>query len=293
MKSELRCYEDLRAVLGEGPVWDDQRQRLCFVDAAEKVLFTLDPASGASEKTALPHYPGCFAFRRAGGMVMAYRNQLALIDRGGDIAGGRVIDTPGVNFAAERFNDGACDRAGRFFIGTMDRKLKDPVGALFRLDPDLSITRMVGELIASNGIAFSPDDRVMYHTDTGAARIYAYDYDIGRGAMANRRVFADFSAGRGRPDGCTIDAEGCIWTAAITAGEIVRIDPAGRRVGAIALPVSRPTSVMFGGADLRILFITSMQHGLSPEELAAQPQSGCLFSVRVEVPGLPEPRFAG
>lgn len=291
MNSEIRCYEELRAVLGEGPVWDDRRGRLSFVDAAEKLLFTLDPLSGTSDRTALPYYPGSYAYRRAGGMVIAYRNQLVIID--GDIAAGRVIPTPGVDFAVERFNDGACDRAGRFWVGTMDRKLKDPVGALFRFDPDHNLTRMVGELIASNGIAFSPDDRVMYHTDTGVARIYAYDYDIDSGAISNRRIFADFVAGRGRPDGCTIDAEGCIWVAAIGAGEIVRIDPSGRRVAAIALPVIRPTSVMFGGSDLRTLFVTSMQHGLTPEELAAQPQSGCLFSVRVDVPGLLEPRFAG
>jgi len=292
MTSDIRCYDKLHAVLGEGPVWDDKRGRLSFIDAAEKLLFTLDPASGANNKTVLPHYPGSYAFRSGSGMVMAYRNQLALIDDG-DIAGAHVIPTPGVNFAGERFNDGACDRAGRFFVGTMDRKLKDPVGALFRLDPDYTLTRMASDLIASNGIAFSPDDRVMYHTDTGAAQIYAYDYDLDKGALANRRVYADFTAGPGRPDGCTIDAEGFVWTAAIGAGEIVRLDPSGRRVAAIALPVIRPTSVMFGGRDLRTLFITSMQHGLTPEELAAQPQSGCLFAVRVDVPGLPEPRFAG
>jgi L-arabinonolactonase len=291
MNSNIQCYENLRAVLGEGPVWDEKRGTVSFVDAAEKVLFTFDPASGASEKKVLPHYPGSYAYRRTGGMVMAYRNQLTIIDD--DIAGGRVIPTPGVNFAAERFNDGACDRAGRFWVGTMDRKLKDAVGALFRFDPDYSLTRMVDGLIASNGIAFSPDDRVMYHSDTGVACIYSYDYDIDTGAISNRRVHADLRAGHGRPDGCTIDAEGCIWTAAIGAGEIVRIDSAGRRVAAISLPVSRPTSVMFGGDDLRTLFVTSMQHGLTPEELTVQPQAGCLFSVRVDVPGLPEARFAG
>jgi sugar lactone lactonase YvrE len=152
---------------------------------------------------------------------------------------------------------------------------------------------MQGEITASNGIAFSSDNRVMYHTDTGTAHIYAYDYDLATGGIANRRVFADFNAWRGRPDGCTIDAEDCVWAAAIGAGEVVRIDPSGKRVAAIALPVARPTSVAFGGADLRTLFITSMQHGLTPDELAVQPQAGCLFAVKVVVPGVPEPRFAG
>jgi sugar lactone lactonase YvrE len=291
MKVDVHCYNEPRAVLGEGPVWDSQRARLSWLDAAEKLFFTLDPVTGVVDRKVLPHYPGSYAFRRDGGMIMAYRNQLMIIE--GDPSAARQVATPGVDFAVERFNDGACDRAGRFWIGTMDRKLKDPVGALFRLDPDLTLTRMVGEITASNGIAFSPDNRVMYHTDTGAARIYAYDFNIKTGVIANRRVFADFTAWRGRPDGCTIDAEGCVWAAAIGAGEVVRIDPVGRRVAAIALPVSRPTSVMFGGSDLTTLFITSMQHGLSPEELAAQPGAGCLFSVVLGVPGLPEPLFVG
>lgn len=291
MRRDIRCYEEPRAVLGEGPLWDPQRGRLTWLDAAEKMMFTLDPASGQIASTELPHYPGSYAYRGDGSMIMAYRNALAIID--GGTAASDQLETPGVDFTVERFNDGACDRAGRFWVGTMDRKLKDPVGALFRLDPDRRLTRMVGELTASNGIAFSPDDRVMYHTDTGAACIYAYDFDIDTGAIANRRVFADFTNWRGRPDGCTIDAEGCIWAAAIGAGEVVRIDPAGRRVAEIPLPVVRPTSVMFGGADLRRLFITSMQFGLSPDELAAQPQAGCLFAVDVDVPGLPEPCFAG
>jgi len=291
MTPEIRCYEELRAVLGEGPVWDEARGRLTFVDAAEKVLFTLDPVSGASKRTELAQYPGSYAYRRSGGMVIAYRTEIALSDDG--IAAARAIPTPGLDFTEQRFNDGACDRAGRFFVGTMHRKLKDPVGNLFRLDPDLTLTHLVSGLVCSNGIAFSPDDRVMYHTDTGVGRIFAYDYDIDTGAISNRRVFADFTGGKGRPDGCTIDAEGCVWTAAITGGEIVRLDPSGRRVGGIELPVARPTSVMFGGDDLKTLFVTSMQVGLTPEELAAQPQAGCLFSVRVDVPGLPEPRFAG
>lgn len=277
------------AVLGEGPLWDARRSRLTWVDCDQKILFALDPATGDVARTDLPHFPGSYAVRRQGGLVMAYRNQLVLMDEDGGEA--RPIATPGVDFTVERFNDGACDRAGRFWVGTMDRKLKEPVGHLFRLDPDLTFTPIEANLTASNGIAFSPDDRTMYHTDTGAARIYAYDFDLDSGRVANRRVFAEFT--HGRPDGCTIDAEGCLWVAAINGGEVVRLDPAGRRIDAIALPVTRPTSTMLGGPDLRTLYITTMRFGLSPEEQAAQPQAGCLFAATVEVPGLPEPEFGG
>jgi sugar lactone lactonase YvrE len=277
------------AVLGEAPLWDARHRRLHWVDCDQKLLFGLDPATGAVSRTELPHFPGSYAFRRGGGLVMAYRNRIVLADADGGEAS--AVETPGVDFAVERFNDGACDRRGRFWIGTMDRKLKEPVGNLFRLDPDLTFTRIETGLTASNGIAFSPDDRTMYHTDTGAARIYAYDFDLDSGAVTSRRVFAEFT--HGRPDGCTIDADGHLWVAAINGGEVVRLDPEGRRVGAIALPVSRPTSTTFGGADLRTLYITTMRFGLSPEEQAAQPQAGCLFAAEVEVPGLPEPEFAG
>lgn len=278
------------AVLGEGPLWDAEGARLHWVDCDQKILFDLDPASGAVGRRDLPHNPGCYALRRSGGMAMAYRTGLVLFDADGAV---RPVDSPGVEFAVERFNDGACDRLGRFWLGTMDKRLREPVGSLFRLEPDLGLTRIEPGLVCSNGICFSPDDRVMYHTDTGAGRIYAYDFDLAAGEVSNRRVFADFQGQPGRPDGCTIDAAGHLWVAEVGGGEVVRLDPAGRRVATIALPVRRPTSVMLGGGDLRTLYITSMRHGLTPEQVAAQPASGCLLSVEVEVPGLPEPRFAG
>jgi L-arabinonolactonase len=291
MRPELKIYPKPRAVLGEGPLWDSQQARLYWVDADQKKLFRLDPATETAETYDLPHYPGSYALRHKGGLVMAYRNRLALLDMAAKEE--RMIVTPGVDFANERFNDGICDRRGRFWIGTMDRKLTEPVGSLFRLDPDLSVHKMAGGFICSNGIAFSPDDRILYHTDTGAGRIDAYDFDIVSGTISNRRIHIRFNPDEGRPDGCTIDADGHLWVAAITAGKVVRVDASGRVVGDIALPTTRPTSAMFGGPDLKTLFITSMRHGLGAEELAAQPHAGCLFAARLPVPGLAEPRFTG
>jgi sugar lactone lactonase YvrE len=224
-------------------------------------------------------------------MIVAYRNQLALVD----LAGGEheVLQATGVDFAVERFNDGACDRKGRLWTGTMDRKMREPVGSLYRVDPDFSVHRIESGITVSNGIAFSPDDRVMYHTDSGASTIYAYDFDLAHGTVRNRRVFADFRGQRGRPDGCTIDAQGHVWVAEVMGSRVVELDPSGRRIREIELPVTRPTCPMFGGDDLRTLYVTSMQHALSKEDLERQPQAGCLFSIRLDVPGLPEPRFAG
>ncbi len=288
--SALKIFSDSPAVLGEGPLWDVKSQRLNWVDCDQKKIFTLDPASGAVTTKDVPHYPGSYAYRQNGGMIVAYRNMLVLLDDKGEVT--KTIET-GADFSKERFNDGACDRRGRFWVGTMDRKLKEPVGSLFRIDPDLSAHKLVDGLIASNGIAFRPDDKVMYHTDTGANQIYAYDYDIATGGISNKHVFADFKGGKGHPDGCTIDADGYLWVAMVAGARVVRLDPTGKVVRTIDLPALRPTSVMLGGPALKTLYITSMRFGLTPEQLALEPAAGCLMSIEVDVPGLPETRFAG
>lgn len=289
----LNYYPEPKAVLGEAPLWDPAGRKIWWVDCDQKKLFCRDPAPAAEVQTfTLPHHPGSYAFRANGaGMLMAYRNKLALIDV--ETGESRPFEATGVDFSRERFNDGACDRAGRFWTGTMHTKRSEPAGSLFRIDPDLTVRRIESGLIVSNGISFSPDDRIMYHHDSRAGLIFAYDFDLERGEVRNRRVFVDFAGRPGRPDGCTIDAEGNLWVAEIGAGRVVRFDPKGRQIGAIELPVSRPSSVMFGGDDLSTLFITTMREGLTPEQQAQQPLAGCLFYVKVDVPGLPEPRFAG
>ncbi|MGQ7793606.1 SMP-30/gluconolactonase/LRE family protein [Faunimonas sp. B44] len=289
--SELNHYPEPAAVLGEAPLWDSREGRIWWVDCDQKKLFSRGSAPDSETRTfSLPHHPGCYAFRERGGMIMAYRNQVALLDL--ETGETEPVET-GADFSVERFNDGCCDRAGRFWAGTMHRKRTDRAGSLFRIDPDLSAHKMASDLIVSNGISFSPDDTVMYHHDSRAGLIFAYDFDCDRGTIARRRVFVDFNGRPGRPDGCTTDAEGNLWVAEIGAGRVVRFDPHGRQIGEIALPVTRPSSVMLGGEDLSTLFITTMREGLSAEEQAAQPLAGCLFYTRVDVPGLPEPRFAG
>lgn len=291
MIGELECLAAPAAVLGEGAVWDGDRGRLLWVDCDQKILFDLDVETGALSSIVLAHNPGSYALRRQGGMVMAYRNGLVIVNQ--EAGQEEPIEVTGVDYSVERFNDGACDRAGRFWVGTMDKRLREPVGSLFRLDPDRSFHLIEPEITCSNGIAFSPDDRVMYHTDTGAGRIYAYDFDIDTASVRNRRVFADFHDEPGRPDGCTLDSEGCLWVAEVGGGQVVRLDPSGRQVAAVSLPVQRPTSVALGGHDLRTLYITTMRFGMTPEQVAQSPEAGRTFAVEVDVAGLPEARYAG
>lgn len=287
----VRPVSTSRAVLGENPLWDPRTERLYSVDAMGRKLFLHEPAAGTQQEWALPLAPGAFALRSKGGLLMAFRRGLALIEPGAAEPGDML--TPFFNPEAEIFNDGKCDRRGRFWVGTMHRKASDPVGGLYRVDHDLTVTRMADQMILSNGIAWSPDDRILYHCDTRAALIWAYDYDIAEGAIANRRVFADFRHRKGRPDGCTTDTEGGLWVAEVEAGQVIRFDPTGQVTRTVPVPVTHPTSVIFGGPGLKTLFITSMQFGIPPEELAHQPLAGAVFAADVGAQGLPEVPFAG
>ena len=280
-----------RCVLGEAPVWDPVSATLTWVDCDQKKMFRLDPETDQIRTFELPHSPGSYAFCRNGELILAYRNKLALVEL--ESGSHRVIDTPMIDFATARFNDGACDRAGRFWVGTMDKRMSEPVGALYRVDRDLSVRQMAEGVVVSNGIAFSPDDKTMYHTDSRSAIIYAYDFDIDSGSISNRRIFADFRGGEARPDGCTTDSDGNLWIAMNSAWRVAVLNPRGEEVRSVPLPTSRPTSVCLGGRALDTLYVTSMRHFLSEEDLAAQPEAGSLFAFPVDVRGLPEPYFGG
>lgn len=286
----VKFHDEPKSVLGEAPVWNALSETLYWVDCDRKRMFHLSPDNGEIGSIEMPHHPGSYAFCGSGQIIMAYRNQLALVD----LTTGRAAPiATEINFSIERFNDGACDRAGRFWVGTMDRSMKDPVGALYRVDPDLSIRKMASDVVVSNGIAFSPDDTVMYHTDSRSALIYAYDFDFAAGEIGERRIFADFRGRSGRPDGCTTDADGNLWIAENNAGQVVCLAPDGREVRTVSLPTARPTSLCFGGRNFKTLFVTSMQHMLTPDQLAEQPSAGCLFELDVGATGLPEPLFGG
>ncbi len=235
--------------------------------------------------------PGSVALRASGGLLLANRQGLAFFDPATSTL--EDAGAPGIDFAREVFNDGKCDSRGRFWVGTMHRDVTEPVGALYRVDTDLHITRMADGITLSNGIAWSPDERVLYHCDSRPGRVWAYDYDIGTGGIANRRLHIDFAGREGRPDGCTVDGEGGLWIAEIGAGQVTRFDPAGRETLAVPLPVSKPTSVTFGGPGLRTLFVTSMRYGLSEEALMREPLAGGVFAVDAGIGGLPAAQFGG
>jgi sugar lactone lactonase YvrE len=282
---------DGRAILGEGPSWCPVERALYWVDIHAPALHRFEPRSGATRRWSLPEDIGSFALRQGGGAVVALRTCLGFLD----LDDGRLtrVCEPEADRPHHRFNDGKCDRRGRFWSGTMPTTMREPTGALYRLDPDLTWHRMLDGFTVPNSIAWSPDSRTMYFADTPTRHIFAFDFDLDRGTLANRRVFATVPEGAGYPDGSTVDAEGCLWNAHWDGWRLTRYAPDGRIDRVLELPVQRPTSCAFGGDGLDVLYITSASHRLTPDDLRRGPQAGGLFAVDVGVTGLPEPRFAG
>jgi sugar lactone lactonase YvrE len=283
---------DACADLGEGPRWHAGEQRLYWVDIARQELHRFDPASGRDEMRRFDAPVGCFAFRARGGLILAMKDGLALLDDwdaeplpfGDQI----LADRPDL-----RFNDGRTDPAGRFWVGTVNTAKRALDAALYRVEPDGTIAFVEGDMFTCNGAAFNADGTSFRHADTPSHALRAYDADPATGTLAGRRIFHQFEIGKGRPDGGSFDAEGCYWSALFVGGRVVRLSPDGEILQTIMLPVSRPTMIAFGGADLRTAYVTTARVGLSDADLAGQPHAGAIFAFKVDGPGFPEPPFAG
>jgi sugar lactone lactonase YvrE len=277
--------------LTESPVWSPDEGALYFVDIYGPAVWRFDPASGNARSWPMPEPVGSIALRERGGVIAATASGFCFIDT--ETGSIEPLLDPEQDKPANRFNDGRCDRAGRFWAGTMVEKGNDPDAALYRFNPDRSCRRMVDKLCVSNGLAWSPDDRIMYHSDSRQSTVWAYDYDIETGAIDDRRIFATMMSGEGRPDGAAVDEEGCYWSARYDGWRIVRHNHAGHEIQVIKTPIANPTMIAFGGPNLDVMYVTSASRGLPPDKLAQQPNAGGIFALEPGVRGLPEPRFAG
>ncbi|SCY97033.1 SMP-30/gluconolactonase/LRE family protein [Paracoccus tibetensis] len=276
--------------LGETPLWCGRTNRLWWVDIEEPTLHCLDPASGVhKQQSQAASFLGSCALCETGGLLLAV--DLGLHHR-------RLPDVPLVALAQvekgldNRLNDGRVDQRGRLWIGTMDNALHRPNGSLYRVDPDGTVVRAFGDVIVSNGIAFSPQGTTLYFTDTRRHRTWSFDLDLDDGVLHNRRPFADFTSDRQRPDGTCIDQDGCIWMAFFGGGTIGRYTPGGRLDRVIELPVTNPTCLCFGGSELDTLYVTTAWKFLTDEQRAAEPLAGSLLAIEGVGKGLPENRFA-
>jgi len=275
--------------LGETPLWCDRTGRLWWLDIERPKLQSLDPETGTYEAIPLPGtFAGTQALTRSGGRLLAADLSLYRLDlETGERTSFATVETGLDN----RLNDGRVDARGRFWVGTMDNQLHRGNGGLYRVDPDGTVSRMEEGVIVANGIAFSPDGRTLYFTDTRRHLSYAYDLDLDDGVITNRRVFADYSATGDRPDGACVDVDGCLWAAFFAGGRLVRYRPDGVIDRTFPLPVTNPTCLCFGGNDYKTLFITSATKFLTPDQRAAEPLAGALLAIEGLGQGLPEHRF--
>ncbi len=283
---------DVKTTLGEGPLWDVEQQRLYFIDSFDGRVFRCTADGGEVRSWDVPEKIGSIAIRKDGdGAICSLANGFHALDfRTGEVA---LIHDPEPGKPNNRINDGKVDRRGRFVAGSMDTMEEGPNGALYRLDPDFSVHRLDSDIIVSNGPCWSPDDRIFYFADSWSGEIYAYDYDIETGSASNRRTFVRLDTSRGgAADGSTVDAEGCLWNAQVYDSKIIRYRPDGTVDRVIDMPVKKVTSVMFGGPNLDILYVTSMAKPPLPRFPADGVMRGSVFAVRgLGIRGLPEPRF--
>lgn len=289
MKVDVVC--DVSNLLGESPIWDERSRRLYWVDGRAPALHVYDSATRTSEAHVLPETVGSICLCEDGSLLAAMTSAVFRVSSGG-VVGARIA-VPVPNHPDNRFNDGRCDRAGRFFVGTLNDKQRIATGVLWRLSPSGELKALVDDIIVPNSLAFSPDNRRMYQSDTYRHEIYVFDYDIATGSLSNRRLFAELPRGGGRPDGSAMDADGCLWNAEYAGGRVVRYTPDGEIDRVIEMPVSQPTCCAFGGDNLDELYITTARQRLAPEQLDGQPLAGHLFVARPGVQGLPEGRFGG
>jgi len=290
----VECAVGTRDQLGETPLWCTQSQSLWWLDIEIPKLQRFIPETNTYEVFTMPGaFLGSLALRSGGGVLLAIDADLYTYVPGQSALAPSLfcrIESPDLD---TRLNDGRCDARGRFWVGTMDNQLSQPKGSFYRIDPDGSVHRQFGDIIVINTIAVSPDQTTLYVSDTRRFTIWAFDLDIDGGVLTNRRVFADFTKVRERPDGACVDSDGCLWNAIFAGGRIVRFTPDGRIDREIPVPVTNPTCVCFGGPDLKTLYVTTARKFLTEAQLKEEPLAGAVLALTPGAQGLPEHRFGG
>ncbi|MBF0277063.1 MAG: SMP-30/gluconolactonase/LRE family protein [SAR324 cluster bacterium] len=287
----IECVVDAKNKLGEVPVWCPREQALYWIDIEGCLLQRFIPELGEVKVWKMPERIGSFAIRETGGLIVAFASGFAFYDLETEKI--QWLSKPESHIPRNRFNDGKCDRNGRFWAGTMDDQLSEHTAALYCYNPDGTVQQRLKDVGISNSLAWSPENDKFYFADTLDGSIYVFDYDHDSGQIANKRVFATTEEQPGVPDGSTIDEEGYLWNAQWDGWRLVRYAPSGEINQIVDLPVQKPTSCMFGGANLDTLYVTSAIWDLSSEQLKKQPHAGGVLAIDVGVKGLPEPRFKG
>ncbi len=290
MNNELRLILDAHSVCGEGAIWDEKNRKLYWVDNHLGFVHVYDPATNRDRSIDVGQPVGTVVPRESGGLMLAVRDGFMSLDERTGKTG--LLAVPEGHNPENRFNDGKCDPAGRFWAGTLETPTRK--GHLFRLDKDLVVRRVLDNIRCSNGIVWGPDNKTMYYIDTPTMKIDAFDFDLRTGTISNRRAVVVVGGEHGQPDGMAIDIEGKLWVAHWDGWCVCRWDPAtGNLIQKVRLPVSRPTSCAFAGQNLDTLYVTSASAELDAAALAKQPNAGGLFQFNPRVRGVPSFSFAG
>lgn len=281
LSAGVRCLWDVGATLGEGVLWHGAARQVWFVDIKGRRLHRCAFDGGERRSWEAPGQVSFIVPVSGGGLVCALEDGLyRFVESDGSFVPLLKVeaDLPG-----NRFNDGHVDAAGRLWFGSMDDAEDQASGALYRFDGS-EVRRMEGGYVITNGPAISPDGRTLYHTDTLARRIHAFDL-AADGGLSGKRLFAELEGGA-YPDGMAVDVEGHLWVATFGGWRIDRFDRQGSKVGEVRFPCANVTKLAFGGDDLRTVYATTARKGLSAAQLEKQPLAGALFTFRADVPGL-------
>jgi xylono-1,5-lactonase len=290
---DIALFHEARHPLAESIMWQAERNRLLWVDLLAPALHIRDFNTGANSIRPFDLEPpiGSFVLTEdPASILLAHRNGLSFVNT--DTLAMTDFCDPENGRRDIIYNDMKVDRFGRVWVGTSHARETEPVGALWCIDARGEATRVDQGFAISNGPAFSPAGGTMYFNDSLGRQTLAYDISPNMLAAARRRVLATYSEDEGLPDGVVTDAEGCLWCAFWAGERIMRLSPSGEKLLTVGIPAGHVTTICFGGADLSQLFVTTARDGLSPALLHKLPLSGSLFTMRTDVKGIPEPRFA-
>lgn len=276
--AKLETVVDHKCLLGEGPLWDHAMQRILWVDIAKGDIHYFTPETNLFKTCHIGEMVGAVALSEAG-LVAATESGFAFVDIEKEST--EAITDPEIHIANNRFNDGKCDPAGRFWAGTMSLTEDHGAGNLYVLHHDLSVEKKIENVSVSNGLAWSLDERTLYYIDSPTRQVVSYNYDKETSAITERKIIITMDQSEGFPDGMTIDTEGMLWISHWGGWKVARWNPfTGEKLLQIDVPVSQVSSCTFGGKNFKDLYITSARIGLSEDQLQNEPLAGSLFVVR-------------
>lgn len=289
---DIKAIVNCQTILGEGPLWDVEEQKIYWIDSYGAKIFRANEDGSDVETWDVPQKIGSLALRKSGGAILSLADGFYLFDF--ETGNTELLERIRHKADSVRMNDGKVDQRGRFVSGSIEITETSASAELYSVGTDHKVTKIDENIVVSNGPCWSPDGKIFYFADSRSRAIWAYDYDLETGKATNKRKFCDFGEEDGLPDGATVDAEGHVWSAGVYKSKIHRFAPDGRRVLVIDMPVVCVASVMFGGANLDRLYVTTMKSAPVPGIVETGSEAGSLFVIDgLGVRGLQEYRYGG